>query len=77
MSLQVPRNSAEARCLDEKNGNTKRQDAEKKELDQLMEYKTFIDYGKDTPTPEVYQKIRVRFVYAVKHDLRHKARLVA
>jgi hypothetical protein len=75
--VQVPRNSNEARMLDKKNGNTKWQDAEKKELEQLYEYKTFEDKGKGAAAPSGYQKIRVHFVYAVKHDLRHKARLVA
>jgi hypothetical protein len=75
--VQVPRTSHEARLLDEKNGNTKWQDAEKVELEQLYHYKTFDDLGKAGKLPPGFQKIRVHFVYAVKHDLRHKARLVA
>jgi uncharacterized small protein (DUF1192 family) len=75
--VQVPRTSHEARILDEKNGNTKWQDAEKQELEQLFHYKTFNDLGKNSQPPSGFQKIRVHFVYAVKHDLRHKARLVA
>jgi len=75
--VQVPRTSHEARLLDAKNGNTKWQDAEKKELVQLDDYKTFKDLGRNARPPDGYQKIRVHFVYAVKHDLRHKARLVA
>ena len=75
--VRVPRHSTEARILDENNGNTKWQDAEKTELSQLFEYDTFKDFGKDGTAPDGYQKIRVHFVYAVKHDLRHKARLVA
>ena len=75
--VQVPRDSHEARILDKKNGNTKWQDAEKTELEQLYDYKTFDDRGKGGKPPDGYKKIRVRFVYAVKHDLRHKARLVA
>lgn len=75
--VQVPRNSHEARMLDAKNGNTKWQDAEAEELKQLYGYETFKDLGKDGKPPPGYQKIRVHFVYAVKHDLRHKARLVA
>jgi len=51
----------------------------------LVEYNTFKDLGKakyDTKgklsnAPEGYQKIRVHMVYDVKHDGRHKARLVA
>ena len=75
--VQVPRSSHEARLLDAKNGNTKWQDAEKQELVQLDDYNTFKNLGKGGKAPEGYQKIRVHFVYAVKHDLRHKARLVA
>ena len=39
--------------------------------------KVFVDMGESTPIPKGYQKIRVHLVYAVKHDGRHKARLVA
>ena len=47
------------------------------ELAQIQEYKTFIDLGKGTPGPEGYKKIKVHFVFDVKHDGRHKSRLVA
>ena len=53
------------------------------ELTQIHEYKVFKDTGKaqfhngKVVTPEGFQKIRVHFVYAVKHDGRFKARLVA
>ena len=43
--VQVPRNCQEAFILDKKNGNTKWQDSEKQELEQLNEYKTFMDKG--------------------------------
>jgi Reverse transcriptase (RNA-dependent DNA polymerase) len=48
-------------------------------LNQIDEYITFIDkghYSKVTP-PTGFKKIRVHIVYDVKHDGRHKARLVA
>jgi hypothetical protein len=51
VGVQVPRNSNEARMLDKKNGNTKWQDAEKKELEQLYEYNTFEDKGKGAAAP--------------------------
>ena len=73
----VPRNHEQAMQLDEENGNTKWVDAERTELTQLQEYKTFSDKGKGAPPPSGYKKIRVHFVYDVKHDGRHKARLVA
>ena len=53
------------------------------ELTQIHEYKVFKDTGKaqfhngKTVTPDGFQKIRVHFVYAVKHDGKFKARLVA
>ena len=53
------------------------------ELTQIHEYKVFKDTGKaqfhngKVITPDGFQKIRVHFVYAVKHDGRFKARLVA
>ena len=58
-------------------GNTKWADARKAELDQLAEYNTFKDMGLGDLQPQGYKKINVRMIYAVKHDLRHKARLVA
>ena len=74
---QVPRNHDEAVFIDERMGNTKWQDAEKLELKQLFEYDTFKDLGMGAPIPDGYQKIPCHMVYAVKHDGRHKARMVA
>ena len=59
------------------NGNTKWQDAVALEMQQLDEYDTFKDIGKNAPISSDYKKIRVHLVFAVKHDGRHKARLVA
>ena len=73
---QIPRNVKEAYELDKKNGNTKWTDAMQAEIDSLNEYNTFIDKGK-IPFIEGFKNIIVHFVFAVKHDLRHKARLVA
>jgi hypothetical protein len=77
--FEVPRNYAHAVRLDERNGNTRWQDAVQIEMDQINEYKTFKDLGyKDTAKiPTGYKKIRVHLVFDVKHDGRHKARLVA
>jgi len=63
--------------LDEKNGNTKYGDAEKLEMSQHAEYSTFKSLGKGSSGPDGCKKIRVHFVYDVKHDGCHKARLVA
>ena len=73
----VPRNHAQAVELDIKNGNTCWQDAEALEVKQVEDYETFIDKGKDAIPPAGYKKIRCHMVYDVKHDGRHKARLVA
>ena len=75
--FQVPRNHAEAVRIDTENGNTKWQDAEAMELAQIDEYETFDDRGETRTPPEGYKKIRVHMVYDIKHDGRHKARLVA
>ena len=62
--------------IDKKNGNRKWAEALKLEIDQQHEYDTYKDIG-DGPAPEGYKKIKVHFVFDVKHDGRHKARLVA
>ena len=48
-------------------------------MNQLDEYKTFIDRGKFTSTsiPKGFKWINVHLVFAVKHNGRHKARMVA
>jgi hypothetical protein len=80
----VPRTYEEAVMLDKQNGNRKWQDAVDLELQQISDYQTFKDYGiatwdqgKISNAPTGYKKIRVHLVFAVKHDGRHKARLVA
>jgi hypothetical protein len=84
--FRVPRSHKEAVEIDTINGNTRWQDAERLELAQIDEYDTFKDHGRavynekghvqNTPGPD-YKRIRVHMVYDVKHDGRHKARLVA
>ena len=73
----VPRNHEQAVELDKRNGNTKWQDAEALEISQHAEYETFFDKGKDALPPPGYKKITCHMVYNVRHDGRHKARLVA
>ncbi len=53
--------------------------AEHSELTSLLGYQAFKDRGhhNSTSAPSGYKRITVHFVYAVKHDGRHKARLVA
>ena len=72
--FQVPRDYNDAIRLDNENSNTHWQDAMDLELTQIHEYKVFKDTGKaqvhngKIVTPDGLQKIRVHFVYAVKHD---------
>ena len=81
----IPNNYEQALQLDKHNGNSKWYDATKLEVDQISEYQVFrkgdkaiFDHkGKITNIPQEYKKIRVHLIYAVKHDGRHKARLVA
>ena len=80
---QVPKDFNDAIRLDKENSNTHWQDAMDLELSQIHEYKVFKDTGKaqfhdgKAVIPDGFQKIRVHFVYAVKHDGKFKARLVA
>jgi hypothetical protein len=75
--VQVPRNWKEAMELDEKNKSTLWRDAIKKEMDHIAEYGTFRNLGRGATAPAGYKKMTVRLVFDVKHDIRHKARLVA
>jgi hypothetical protein len=73
--VKVPRNHKEAMQLDAENGDTKWRDAKQLEINQLQEYQTFKTCG-HTP-PDGYKVITTHIVYAVEHDGRHKARIVA
>ena len=76
---EIPRSYKQALELDKKNQNTLWQDAISLERKQIVDYGTFIDHGHHSKShaPSGYQRIRVHFVFDVKHDGRHKARLVA
>ena len=75
--FEVPKNPLDAIRIDNENGNRRWQDSMALELSQIQDYKTFRDLGKGVPGPEGYKKIQVHFVFDVKHDGRHKSRLVA
>jgi hypothetical protein len=47
------------------------------EMDQIDEYNTFRNMGRGAKSPSDHQRIRVHFVFYVKHDLRRKSCLVA
>ena len=82
----IPKDYKQALQLDEQNGNSKWYDATELEMDPINEYQVFQDHGKAqydpksrkvSNAPNGYQKIRVHLIFAVKHDGRQKARLVA
>ena len=70
--FQVPKDYNDAIRLDKENNNTHWQDAMNLELTGKAQF-----HNGKAVTPDGFQKIRVHFVYAVKHDGRFKARLVA
>jgi hypothetical protein len=76
---EIPRTYEQAKRHDQKNGNTLWGDATALELAQIDEYITFINKGHHTKAspPNGFKKIRFHLVFDVKHDRRHKARLVA
>jgi hypothetical protein len=73
----VPRTHNQAVEINQSNGNRLWQELEATEMKQLTKYKTFIDMGKGSIAPFGYKKIRCHMVYDVKHNGRHKSRLVA
>ena len=79
--VKVPRDEKEALSFNETNKNTLWNDAIEFELNQVVnEYKTFRDLGKyrgKGSVPRDHEYIRVHMIFDVKHDLRHKCRLVA
>ena len=75
--FEVPRNHKQAMDMDQSNGNTLWRDSEIVELNQIDEYEAFKDMGKGYVPPQGYKRITAHLVYAVKHDGRHKSRLVA
>ena len=81
---EVPRDYAHALQLDIQNGKNKWKDAIDLEIEQIKEYRVFKNsekavYEKDKigNAPKGYQKIRVHFVFDVKHCGKFKARLMA
>src|SRR5687767_2171592 len=75
--FEIPSDYRHAVQMDHRNDNINWQDAVDLEMEQLDEYDTFIDYGLNAAPPPDNKKIKVHLVFDVKHDSRHKARLVA
>ena len=75
--IKVPRNYKEAVQFDKENGNTLWQDAIKKEMNQILDFRTFKALPKGEKHPKDYTYVPVHLCFDVKFDLRCKARLVA
>jgi hypothetical protein len=75
--VMVPRTHNQAVEIYQANSNRLWQESEATEMKQLSDYKTFIDQGKGGIPPDGCKKICFHMVYDVKHDGRHKSRLVA
>ena len=81
---EVPQDYSYAIQLDVQNDNTKWKGAIDLEIEQIKEYHMFKDHGKVVDekakvinAPKEHQKIRVHFVFDVKHYGKFKSRLVA
>src|SRR5688500_18671723 len=75
--FEIPRDYRHAVQLDNRNGNTKWQDANALEMEQHNEYDIFTDHGLNAEPPPEHKKTRVHLVFGVKHNGQHIARLVA
>src|SRR5688572_32317813 len=52
-------------------------DVTKLEMELMNSYNVFKDRGVTTTIPDGHKKIKVHLIYDMKHDGRHRARLVA
>jgi hypothetical protein len=75
--FRVPRTAKDAIEIDKANNNTRWKESMALEISQLQEYDTFRDLGKGALTLIGYKKIQVHMVFDIKHDGRHKSRMVA
>ena len=82
----IPRSYKEALEFDKENNNTKWADATREEMDCIKEQQVFTkhhrvkwdsNHKQVINAPPNHKKIRVNLIFAVKHDGRRKARLVA
>ena len=64
----IPHDAKEALRVDEENGNDSWKKAIKLEIQQLMDYDTFIDKELRNLMPNDYTKLRCCMIFAVKHD---------
>jgi len=75
--IEIPRSVRGAIMLDRQNNNNLWREAIQKEMNSLRDLGVFSFYQKREDVPAGYQFGRLHMVFDVKHDLRHKARLVA
>ncbi|MEM7375710.1 MAG: reverse transcriptase domain-containing protein, partial [Bacteroidota bacterium] len=76
--VRIPRSIREAMLLDKANGNTKWKDAIETELRALYEdNKCFKALKSKSEIPSGYKYVPLLWAFAVKFDLRHRARCVA
>ena len=76
--IRIPKSIREARLLDKMNGNTKWDDAIETELRALHEERSCVEKLKDkSKIPNGCKHVPLSWVFAVKFDLRHRARCVA
>ena len=78
-SYKLPRNNNYKHVLDldKRNRNNKLQDSIQLKIDQQSNYDACEDLDLNRRSPKGCKKICTYFVFDIKHDRRHKARLVA
>jgi hypothetical protein len=74
---RVPSNHHETMMMDKQAGNNLWQVSEGAEIKSLSKYNVVRDLGKARIPPDDHKKIRWHISYDIKHDGRHKSRLVA
>ncbi len=75
--ILLPNDRNHALRIDKDNDNHVWETSIGVEMAQIAEYNTFRNMGRGAKPPRDHQRIRVHFVFDVKHDLRCKSRLVA
>ena len=75
--IEVPHHFNDAVRRDEQNKDKLWGEATKTEMKQMNMFEVFKDHGLNAPVPEGYKNIRVHLIFDIKHDGRHRARLVA
>ena len=77
LGVPIPKSHEAAARLDAEHGDERWKVTEEIEIRQMQEYGVFEELDGDLTLDTASKRIKVHFVYDVKHDGRHKARLVA